>query len=124
LTWIDRLFKKSKISNVHEEVKLYLSEPMISKESNPLLYWQENKKKFPCLYVMAMKHLSACATSTSSEIGFSGGRLICNYTRRFLSPVSEVLATVRIQCVTIFLYLLVFGITQLKETKPYFLALL
>ena len=30
-SWIDRLFKKSQLSNVHEEVKRYLSEPIIRK---------------------------------------------------------------------------------------------
>jgi hypothetical protein len=85
LTWIDRLFKKSKLSNVLEEVKLYLSEPTICKTSDPLLYWKEKKEAFPCLYVMAMKHLSVCATSTPSERAFSGGRLICSHLRGSLS---------------------------------------
>jgi hypothetical protein len=85
LTWIDRLFKKSKLSNVLEEVKLYLSEPTICKTSDPLLYWKEKKEAFPCLYVMAMKHLSVCATSTPSERAFSGGRLVCNHLQGFLS---------------------------------------
>jgi hypothetical protein len=59
--------------------------------------------RFPCLYVMAMKHLSVCMTSTSSETAFSGDKLLCNHTRGPLSAeknnysyLSEVLATIEI----------------------------
>jgi hypothetical protein len=84
--WVDQMFKKPKKANLQEEIKTYLSEPLVSKESDPLVYWIDHKRTFPSLSVMAMKYLSICATSAPSERAFSGGRQICNYTRGSLSP--------------------------------------
>jgi hypothetical protein len=95
--------KSTKCSNVYKEVKIFWSEPTISKELDPLLYWKEKMNRFPFLYVKAIKHLSVCMTSTTSEKAFSGGKLLCNHTRGPLSAeknnysyLSEVLATIEI----------------------------
>ena len=63
-----------------------LAEPVIPKNSDPLLYWKERRDTFPSLSRMATKYFSVCATSTPSERAFSDGRLICNHTRGSLSP--------------------------------------
>ena len=78
--------KKSKQSSLDEEIKTYLAEQCTSKKSNPISYWQERKKEYPGLFAMSKKFLSVPATSTPSERAFSGGRLICHYTRGSLSP--------------------------------------
>ncbi len=84
-TWIDQLLKNQKNPNLQEEIKLYLSEPVISREADPLVYWNGKRDHFPSLFVMALQYLSVCATSAPSERAFSGGRHICCYTRWSLS---------------------------------------
>ena len=73
-SWIDRLFKKAKNSHLQDEIKTYLAEPVIPKNSDPLLYWKERRDTFPSLSRMATKYFSVCATSTPSERAFSDGR--------------------------------------------------
>ena len=84
-TWIDRMFKKFKTTNLEEEVGKYLAEPVSSQETDPIDFWKSNSKSFPCLSAMSQVYLSVPATSTPSERGFSGGRLICHHTRGSLS---------------------------------------
>ena len=84
-TWIDRMFKKFKTTTLEEEVGKYLAEPVSSQETDPIDFWKSNSKSFPCLSAMSQVYLSVPATSTPSERGFSGGRLICHHTRGSLS---------------------------------------
>lgn len=83
--WITRMFKKAKMTDIEEEIRTYLSEPQAFKNSDPLKYWEEKEEIFPSLSTMAKKFLTASATSTPSERSFSGGRLVCDYTRGSLS---------------------------------------
>ena len=76
----------AKKASLDEEIKTYLAEQCTSKKSNPISYWQERKKEYSGLFAMSKKFLSVPATSTPSERAFSGGRLICHYTRGSLSP--------------------------------------
>ena len=48
-TWIDRMFKKFKTTNLEEEVGKYLAEPVSSQETDPIDFWKSNSKFFLCL---------------------------------------------------------------------------
>ena len=89
-SWINNMFKKTKKSSLDEEIKTYLAEPILPKKCDPIVYWMAKASTYPCLFVKAKKYLSIPATSTPSERAFSGGRLICHYTRGSMS--SQVLS--------------------------------
>ena len=54
------------------EVDTYLSGKPISRSTNPLEWWKENKARFPCLAQLARTVLCIPATSTPSEDFFQG----------------------------------------------------
>ncbi|TGZ38549.1 Uncharacterized protein DBV15_12606 [Temnothorax longispinosus] len=58
-------------SELHLELRQYLNQPVISRQENPIKYWQSVKNAFPKLYVLAVKYLNVIATSVSSERLFS-----------------------------------------------------
>ncbi|XP_073728840.1 E3 SUMO-protein ligase ZBED1-like [Misgurnus anguillicaudatus] len=59
------------------EVKLYLSQPNISRMSSALDFWKEQGQKFPNLQTLTKKYLAIMATSVPSERVFSkSGELI------------------------------------------------
>uniref|UniRef100_A0A8C7ZPT4 BED-type domain-containing protein n=1 Tax=Oryzias sinensis TaxID=183150 RepID=A0A8C7ZPT4_9TELE len=45
----------------------YLSEPVIAQSGQPLVYWQNNKSRFPALAQAARTYLCAPCTSVDSE---------------------------------------------------------
>ncbi|XP_029307720.1 zinc finger BED domain-containing protein 4 [Cottoperca gobio] len=53
------------------EMNLYLSEPVIPRSEHPLVFWQDNKSRFPVLAQAARAYLCAPCTSEDSEQLFS-----------------------------------------------------
>ncbi|XP_074036373.1 zinc finger BED domain-containing protein 4-like [Leptinotarsa decemlineata] len=54
-----------------DEIKLYQSHPIISRNKNPVQWWNDNKLRFPNLFPQAAIYLSAPAGSVPSEQVFS-----------------------------------------------------
>ena len=68
------------------EVDTYLSGKPISRSTNPLEWWKENKTRFPCLAQLARTVLCIPATSTPSERLFSKAGLTISKLRSNLKP--------------------------------------
>ena len=66
------------------ELKIYLSEPVLPKDSNPLHYWRDSN--LHSLKQIAFKHLSVVATSVPSERLFSKTGIIMSKLRSNLEP--------------------------------------
>ena len=76
-TLMERLTKNSTIAI--NEVGEYLNLYEIPLNSDPLIWWNEKKSKFPILSNLARKYLAVSATSTASERLFSdAGNLLTN----------------------------------------------
>lgn len=65
------------------ELKYYLSQPLISRDENPIAYW--NKQPPSLLTKLAYRSLTVIATSVPSEMLFSQASLILNDKRSQLS---------------------------------------
>jgi len=78
-TLMKRLAKDSVVVALDDEVGEYLKLHEIHINSDPLVWWNEKKDKFPILSNLAQKYLAVSATSTASEHLFSdAGNLITN----------------------------------------------
>lgn len=76
-TLMERLTKDNIVA--FNEVNEYLQLSEIPLTSDPLLWWNEKKDKFPILSNLAQKYLAVSATSTASERLFSdAGNLLTN----------------------------------------------
>ncbi|XP_067121146.1 E3 SUMO-protein ligase ZBED1-like [Centruroides vittatus] len=53
------------------EVDKYLDEPLLPRQSNPLIWWEERKAVYPRLYEYTKKRLCVVGTSVPSEYLFS-----------------------------------------------------
>lgn len=73
------------ISVAQSQLNVYLSEPPIALEEKPLVYWKNNKNRFPALAPVARAHLSAPCTSVESERLFSAASNIMDERRNRLS---------------------------------------
>jgi hypothetical protein len=71
-----------------DELTIYLTEPRISGNSNPLDYWRINKTRFPILAKMARDYLALQPTSKDVEGTFSKGRRTIPYYRRSQNALS------------------------------------
>lgn len=58
------------------ELRQYLNQSVISRNTNPFQYWQTLKYAYPTLFRIAMKYLSVVATSVPSERLFSKAGVI------------------------------------------------
>jgi hAT family C-terminal dimerisation region len=65
-----------------DELIIYLTEPRIPGNSNPLDYWRTNKGRLPILARMARDYLPLQPTSKDVEGTFSKGRRTIPYYRR------------------------------------------
>lgn len=83
--YIGHIFKKRKISNLDNEIKLYLAEDVIDRKESPFTFWKLKQKTYPSLALMARTYLAVPSTSTPAERAFSQGRLIIHYSRSCLS---------------------------------------
>ena len=62
---------------VRKEVQYYTDTPGLDVEEDPLQWWASESSKYPCLSQLAMKYLSVCATSSSSDHVFSAsGKIV------------------------------------------------
>ena len=78
-TLMERLAKDSVAAAPDNEVSEYLQMHEIPIKSDPLIWWNEKKDKFPILSNLAQKYLAVSATSTASERLFSdAGNLLTN----------------------------------------------
>jgi len=78
-TLMKRLAKDSVAAAPDNEVSEYLQMHEIPIKSDPLIWWNEKKDKFPILSNLAQKYLAVSATSTASERLFSdAGNLLTN----------------------------------------------
>ena len=78
-TLMERLAKDSVAAAPDNEVSEYLQMHEIPIKSDPLIWWNEKKDKFPILSNLAQKYLAVSATSTASEHLFSdAGNLLTN----------------------------------------------
>ncbi|KFM63788.1 Zinc finger BED domain-containing protein 1, partial [Stegodyphus mimosarum] len=73
------------IEKAAAEVKKYLQEPILSRKSDPLEWWEKNENVFPNLYELSRKKLGLVATSVPCERVFSKAGLILNDRRNRLS---------------------------------------
>jgi hypothetical protein len=78
-TLMERLAKDSVVTAPGNDVNEYFQMYEISIKSDPLIWWNEKKDKFPILSNLAQKYLAVSATSTASERLFSdAGNLLTN----------------------------------------------
>ncbi len=80
---IPSLTPEDKINN---EIHSYLDYPIVNSETNPLVWWKDEQRRFPTLSVMARKYLCICGTSVPSERVFSTSGFIVNGYRSRLRP--------------------------------------
>ena len=64
----------------------YQQEPKSEIGKDPLIWWNANQGKYPRLYKLAMKTLSAQATEVPSERAFSAAGLMHTKLRRSMLP--------------------------------------
>ena len=69
-----------------DEVDLFLREPVLGTNTNPLKWWQANESRFPVLSKLAKRLLCIPATSVPAERIFSTSGLIVNKQRASLKP--------------------------------------
>lgn len=89
VTALDKLLgveKEEESLTATEELEQYLTEKTVKRKSNPLIWWKENKKRFPQLSKVARCLLNIPATSTPSERIFSVAGLTVNKLRSSLKP--------------------------------------
>ena len=71
------------------QMNLYLSEPVIPRSSEPLVFWQDNKIRFPALAHAARAYLCAPCTSVDTEQLFSTAGDAVKQERNELSARNE-----------------------------------
>lgn len=71
---------------IKAEIRLYMSSPHISPDSDPLVWWKMHDAEMPLLSNVARKYLCISATSVPSERVFSSSGYILSPYRSRLSP--------------------------------------
>jgi hAT family C-terminal dimerisation region len=83
--WDKRVDPSNVSQAVSDELHMYLSSPLEDRKSNPLIFWNTNKFRFPYIYKLAQKYLSIIATSVPAERLFSNAGDIMTPERNQLS---------------------------------------
>ncbi|XP_008555663.2 E3 SUMO-protein ligase ZBED1-like [Microplitis demolitor] len=73
---------------ISQEMVVYLNCRLINPQQDPLIWWQQEKNKYPQLSLMARKYLGVPCTSAESERLFSTAGDILSDKRTSLSPDS------------------------------------
>lgn len=68
------------------EIDKYISEPLIKRTEDPLLWWDERKHIYPRLYTLMRRRLCIVATSVPCERIFSKAGMTINTKRSSLKP--------------------------------------
>nr|KAI8743508.1 zinc finger BED domain-containing protein 4-like [Biomphalaria glabrata] len=75
---------------INEELSKYLSEPLIHRKDDPVLWWKVNASRFPGLAKVAQIYLAPPPTSVPSERLFSvAGRIINDYRTKLIPDNAE-----------------------------------
>ncbi|XP_029964349.1 zinc finger BED domain-containing protein 4-like [Salarias fasciatus] len=77
--------RPQKATTAMSQLNLYLSEPVILQDADPLAYWRANQDRFSALTTAARAYLSAPCTSVDSERLFSTASNILDAQRSRLS---------------------------------------
>ena len=59
------------VNNYSTELDSYLNENCLKTDKDVIMWWEENKNKFPLLFQLSLKYLCIPATSCASERVFS-----------------------------------------------------
>ena len=81
-----KLCQKIARSRLSKEINIYLSQPVIDGDDEPLQWWKINAKELPLLSQLARKYLAIQATSSPSERLFSKAGQISTPARTQLKP--------------------------------------
>ena len=83
------------VTQHQDEVRIYLSEPVLPLNESPFQWWQRNRERFPRLSTMAFELLSIPPCSTECERTFSLAKLALSQQRQ--STSDETIS--KLQCV-------------------------
>jgi hypothetical protein len=72
--------------DIDTELSQYLSEPLLPRKEDPLVWWRQNVSRFPCLGIVARAYLGAPPTSVPSERLFSVAGGVLSERRSSLLP--------------------------------------
>lgn len=73
-------------AGMHSGLKHFLESDVISRKSDPLIFWKDNKSNWPQLHNLAIKHLGVQATSVACERLFSKTGNLITEKRNRLKP--------------------------------------
>jgi hypothetical protein len=81
-----RWTKKCKTQSLEEEFRSYIKSPPERYTTDPLQWWNSQKKSYPALSEVAKSVLSIPASSAASEREFSKARIVMPWNRCRLDP--------------------------------------
>lgn len=71
---------------VDTKIRRYLQEEALDSHADPLVWWRDNRVRFPLLSKVARKYMTICATSILSERVFSAAGNVVTSFRASLKP--------------------------------------
>ena len=74
------------VNNYSTELDSYLNENCLKNDKDVIMWWEENKNKFPLLFQLSLKYLCIPATSCASERVFSKAGEIVSAKRSRIKP--------------------------------------
>ena len=74
------------VNNYSTELDSYLNENCLKNDKDVIMWWEENKNKFPLLFQLSLKYLCIPATSCASERVFSKAGEIVGAKRSRIKP--------------------------------------
>lgn len=81
------------LCTINNELQQYLSDKNIERKQSPFVWWSDNKYKFPNVYKLAKRYLSAPASTVVSERLFSTEGLVYEDHRNRLLPENAEMLT-------------------------------
>ena len=74
------------VNSYSTELDSYLNENCLKNDKDVIIWWEENKNKFPLLFQLSLKYLCIPATSCASERVFSKAGEIVSAKRSRIKP--------------------------------------